>query len=55
MKKGRKWCLQPLQMYLKVLQEQQTQVHNSIDTVRMIQKFIYATWLARLSEAPVRD
>jgi len=38
--------LQPLQMYLKVLQEQQTQVHSSIDGVQMIRKFIYSIWVA---------
>ena len=41
MKKGRKWCLQPLQMYLKVLQEQQTQVHSSIDDGGKIWEIYY--------------
>src|ERR1700690_682121 len=53
MKKGRKWCLQPLQMYLKVLQEQQTQVHNSIDWVRVIREFFYESWAEWVFGMPV--
>jgi hypothetical protein len=55
MKKGRKWCLQPLQMYLKVLQEQQTQVHNSIEGVQMIREFYYEIWCGAARECSVTN